>query len=97
MDVTFLPATVLALTTAGGAAPRSAARQDAAPLTTICGMPVPQPATLPQASSRPVLLAITLCFDRQDGSSQIDPQTSLSFRDADGRTFSKVADIRIAP
>ena len=51
--------------------------QDAPPVATICGMPVPRPARLPPPDGPPMLLAVMFCFDRQGGSSAIDPQTYL--------------------
>ena len=51
----------------------------AGPLTTVCGLSVPAPARLPPAGSKPVLLALTLCFQKQGGASLIDPQTYLYY------------------
>lgn len=49
------------------------------PLATICGSPVPQPSELPPAASGPVFLALALCFERQGGTSLIDPETYLQY------------------
>jgi outer membrane protein insertion porin family len=46
---------------------------------TICGMTVPPPAAEPPAGSPPVVLAMLLCFDRQGGTSTIEPQTYLFY------------------
>jgi outer membrane protein insertion porin family len=45
--------------------------------TSVCGLPVPRPASQPPAGSEPVVLAFLLCFEKQGGSSMIDPQTYL--------------------
>jgi outer membrane protein insertion porin family len=50
---------------------------DARQLSSVCGLPVPQPATQPPAGSEPVVLAFLLCFEKQGGASMIDPQTYL--------------------
>lgn len=50
-----------------------------APLTTICGQPVPAPAALPPDGSPPVLLGIALCFERQGGVSVVEPGTYLHY------------------
>jgi outer membrane protein insertion porin family len=64
-------------------ASQAAAPQDAvpatAPLATVCGMQVPQPSRLPPAGSAPIVLAYTLCFEQQGGSSLIDPQTYVNY------------------
>jgi outer membrane protein insertion porin family len=65
--------------------PASAARaqepqaETHASLATVCGMPVPSPTKLPPDGSPPVVLALTLCFDKQGGGSVIDPQTYLHY------------------
>ena len=65
----------------GALAPQNPAMPppQAGPLTTVCGLSVPAPARLPPAGSKPVLLALTLCFQKQGGASLIDPQTYLYY------------------
>ncbi len=46
---------------------------------TICGMTVPAPAKEPLPGSKPVVLAMLLCFDKQGGTSAIEPQTYLYY------------------
>src|SRR5688572_9075898 len=46
---------------------------------TICGVPVPAPATLPPAGSGPVLYLIAVCFPAQGNTSTIDAQTYLYY------------------
>ena len=62
-----------------------AARADAAspvpppdPLT-VCGMPVPVPASDPPAGSGPVVLAMVLCFDRAGRRVAVEPATYLHY------------------
>ncbi len=43
----------------------------------MCGLPVPTPVNQPPAGSDPVVLAFVLCFDKQGGTSMIEPQTYL--------------------
>lgn len=43
----------------------------------VCGLPVPAPAKAPPAGSGPVVLAFMLCFEKQGGTSMIEPQTYL--------------------
>ena len=68
---------------AAAATPPGAPRQEpaAAPpvLATVCGMQVPQPSRLPPPGSAPIVLAYTLCFETQGGSSLIDPQTYVNY------------------
>ena len=47
--------------------------------TTICGLPIPQPARLPPAGSGPVVYLVVPCFQKQGGFSVIDPQTYLYY------------------
>jgi outer membrane protein insertion porin family len=46
-------------------------------LSTLCGLPVPTPAKEPPAGSAPIILAYLLCFEKQGGTSMIEPQTYL--------------------
>ncbi len=46
---------------------------------TICGQPVPPPATLPPADSPPVIYQIAPCFARQGNVSVVEPQTYLYY------------------
>jgi outer membrane protein insertion porin family len=57
------------------AAPAPAAQQTP----TICGVPVPAPATLPPAGSGPVLYLIAVCFPSQGNVSTVDAQTYLFY------------------
>ena len=45
----------------------------------VCGQDVPVPAALPPADSGPLLYQIVLCFDKQGGTSVIDPETYLYY------------------
>src|SRR5262245_2870163 len=56
-----------------------AAAAPAAPATTICGVPVPPPATLPPAGSGPVIYQMAPCFQAQGNVSTVDPQTYLYY------------------
>jgi outer membrane protein insertion porin family len=60
------------------AAPVQQASAPAA-LATVCGMDVPQPSRLPPDGSGPIVLAYTLCFEKQGGASLIEPQTYVSY------------------
>ena len=46
---------------------------------TICGAPIPQPATLPPANSGPVVYLIVPCFAKQGGSPVVEPETYLYY------------------
>src|SRR5688572_21282162 len=46
---------------------------------TVCGMQVPRPAGSPAAGSSPVVVAMLLCFDKQGGTSLIEPETYLYY------------------
>jgi outer membrane protein insertion porin family len=46
---------------------------------TICGLTVPEPATLPAADSPPVMYSLMPCFQKQGGSSVIEPNTYLYY------------------
>jgi outer membrane protein insertion porin family len=58
---------------------RSPSPRQSAPLATVCGMSVPAPAALPPDGSPPVVVALSLCFEKQGGSSLVDPQTYLYY------------------
>jgi len=58
---------------------RSPSPRQSAPLATVCGMPVPAPAALPPDGSPPVVVALSLCFEKQGGTSLVDPQTYLYY------------------
>ena len=78
MATRMLLGVVLTIATLAGSAraqgaPSSSSHQPAS----LCGLPVPRPATAPPAASDPVVLAFLLCFEKQGGSSLIDPQTYL--------------------
>jgi outer membrane protein insertion porin family len=75
----MIPATLLALW--AGLTPQLGPAPQAEPATllTLCGLSVPAPVKLPPAGSKPVFLAMTLCFDKQGGASLIDPQTYLFY------------------
>jgi outer membrane protein insertion porin family len=47
--------------------------------TIVCGLPVPAPIAQPPADVAPAVLAVLLCFDKQGGTSSIDPQTYLHY------------------
>jgi outer membrane protein insertion porin family len=44
-----------------------------------CGQPVPAPAKMPPAGSAPIVLSIAPCFEKQGGTSVIDPATYLFY------------------
>ena len=57
-----------------------AAPPQAAPFVgSVCGMNVLRPANPPPPGSAPVLLALTLCFEKQGGTPLVDPQTYLYY------------------
>jgi outer membrane protein insertion porin family len=60
-------------------APASPAATQTAGQVTLCGQPVPPPARLPPAGSGPVILAIAPCFEKQGGTSAVEPQTYLYY------------------
>src|SRR5689334_3875294 len=43
--------------------------------TTVCGLPIPEPARLPPAGSKPVVFLVVPCFQKQGGYSVIDAST----------------------
>jgi outer membrane protein insertion porin family len=53
--------------------------QDATPQrpSSVCGLPVPPPVKAPPEGSSPIVLAYLLCFEKQGGTSMIEPQTYL--------------------
>jgi outer membrane protein insertion porin family len=63
-------------------APATQAPQAPAPSAgsqTVCGQPVPPPARLPPAGSGPVVYLVVPCFQKQGGSSTVEPQTYLYY------------------
>ena len=46
---------------------------------TVCGLSIPPPAKLPPANSGPVVYLVVPCFQKQGGSSVIDPATYLYY------------------
>lgn len=46
---------------------------------TVCGLPVPKPARAPEAGAQKVIVAMMLCFDKQGGTSLIEPETYLYY------------------
>ena len=46
---------------------------------TVCGAPIPQPASLPPANSGPVVYLIVPCFAKQGGSPVVEPETYLYY------------------
>ena len=79
--LTMMPPAVFAallMAAAAGAGPGPRA-DGQSPLGTVCGMPLPAPARLPAPESPPIVLAVSLCFEQQGGSSLIDPQTYLYY------------------
>lgn len=56
--------------------------QDAPPLGSVCGMNIPAPAKLPPADSPLIVIALTLCFEKQGGVSLVEPQTYLYYLQA---------------
>jgi outer membrane protein insertion porin family len=60
--------------------PAQASGEEAIPLpATICGLTVPEPSTLPPAGSPPVMYSLMPCFQKQGGSSVIEPNTYLYY------------------
>jgi outer membrane protein insertion porin family len=49
----------------------------AAQTPTLCGQPIPPPASLPAADSGPVVYYLGLCFSAQGGVSAVEPETYL--------------------
>jgi outer membrane protein assembly factor BamA len=60
------------------ARPATAATGGQAP-STVCGLPIPPPARLPPTGSGPVVYLVVPCFQKQGGSSMIDPQTYIYY------------------
>jgi outer membrane protein insertion porin family len=60
-------------------APAITTQQSATTVGEACGMTIPAPARLPPAGSKPIVLALLLCFEAQGGQSLIDPQTYLYY------------------
>ena len=60
-------------------AQNQAARQPAENPTTVCGLPIPQPARLPPAGSGPVVYLVVPCFQKQGGFSTIESNTYLYY------------------
>ncbi|MGE0866223.1 MAG: hypothetical protein AB7P34_20175, partial [Vicinamibacterales bacterium] len=46
---------------------------------TVCGLPLPTPARSPDPGLPKMVVAMLLCFDRQGGTSQVEPQTYLYY------------------
>lgn len=67
----------IALLMAALAIPAHAAAQPAP--STICNLPVPAPPAPPDPGGSPVIVALLLCFDRQGGTSAIEPATYLHY------------------
>src|SRR6185503_19674742 len=63
-------------TPAAGQTPLPTPTQTAGQVT-LCGQPVPPPARLPPAGSGLVILNIAPCFEKQGGTSAVEPQTYL--------------------
>lgn len=57
----------------------ASAAQAQTPPQSVCGLPVPAPATAPTPGGSPAIVALLLCFDKQGGSSSIDPATYLHY------------------
>jgi outer membrane protein insertion porin family len=66
--------------------PTQAPTEEAVPLpATICGLTVPEPTTLPEAGSPPVMYILMPCFEKQGGSSVVEPNTYLYYIELKGR------------
>src|SRR5438094_8509081 len=66
----------------GNAQPATPPAQTTAPAanpTTICGQPIPPPASLPPAGSGPVVFLIAPCFEAQGNQTVIEPATYLYY------------------
>jgi outer membrane protein insertion porin family len=46
---------------------------------TVCGLTIPEPARLPPPDSKPLIYLVVPCFEKQGGSSTIDPQTYVYY------------------
>ena len=57
----------------------AAVAQPPAPPQTVCGLPVPAPASAPTPGESPAIVALMLCFEKQGGTSSIDPATYLYY------------------
>src|SRR5215510_5608032 len=66
---------------AAGQSPQAAAPATPQPTQTLsfCGYTVGPPAKLPPANSAPVVYQYALCFEKQGGTSVIDPQTYIYY------------------
>src|SRR5437867_537122 len=75
------PAPVPSLPAPGSQAPSATQAGKPQPTGTMafCGYTIGPPAKLPPAGSGPVLYQYALCFERQGGTSGIDPQTCIYY------------------
>src|SRR4051794_33505534 len=55
-------------------APRPGTVSELAPRT-VCGLPIPEPARQPPPNSTPLVYLVVPCFQKQGGTSAIDPAT----------------------
>ena len=53
--------------------------QKLATSSTVCGLPIPAPANLPPAGSAPVVYQVVPCFQKQGGTSVVEPYTYLYY------------------
>jgi len=74
---------VAALLAAVGSSPAFAQQANPAAVNsnpaTVCGLPIPAPASLPPAGSQPVLYQIVPCFAKQGGSPVVEAETYLYY------------------
>ena len=66
---------VVFLATAGAARAQEAAQAPIQLPATVCGLEVPAPVKPPPAGSPPLVFPVLLCFEKQGGTSVIDPAT----------------------
>jgi outer membrane protein insertion porin family len=64
---------------AASAAPQAPAPVPQLSPKTVCGLSIPEPARQPPADSKPVVYLVVPCFEKQGGSSTIDPQTYVYY------------------
>ena len=62
-----------------GATPAAAAAQPGGTGLVVCGQPFPRPARQPAAGSRPVIVAIAPCFEKQGGAPVVEANTYLYY------------------
>ena len=77
-DRLLFPALLVLIATAYDAVAQEAPAAGPSPQT-VCGLPIPPPATEPPAGASPVIFQLVPCFSRQGNVSMVEPQTYLHY------------------